>query len=138
MAIQNNSVLLTVLCAFWGSPWPTALSIVVGKFGTSSTLPSPVHVHSCITQVTNGQTEEERGNFSVAGGRFPKFQYVGFSSLVAESMFSVNCPIRNKKEDKGTFLGLSKAVGDGALSLQKGHFLQDPMSTQRRGRGKCC
>lgn len=95
MAIQNDSVLLTVLCAFWGSLWPTALSIVVGKFGTSSTLLSPVHVHSCITQVTNGQTEEERGDFSAAGGRFPK--YVGFSSLVAESMFSVNHPIRSKR-----------------------------------------
>lgn len=67
---KTNSVLLTVLCAFWGSLWLTAFSIVVGKFGTSSTLFSLVHVCSGITQVTDGQAEEQRGDFSVVGGRF--------------------------------------------------------------------
>lgn len=42
----------------------------MGKFGTSSTLLSPVHVHRGITPVTDGQNEEERGDFSVDGGRF--------------------------------------------------------------------
>ena len=74
-SFKTNSVLLTLLSAFWSSLWPSVKhsehgsGLNVQLFYPVLPSTSPRYVVGK-TQVTDGQSEGQRSDLSAAGGRF--------------------------------------------------------------------